>query len=325
MNKLFFIMAFLLYLGLMPDIDQIQLHFSPESLQFMNICLGFIMYGVALELEMADFQALIKNPKSTLTGVFSQFFLLPFLTFLLVVILKPYPSIGLGMILVAACPGGNISNFFSLLSKGNAALSVSLTAIATLFAIVMTPLNFAFWGGMSDVTAPLLSKISLEPIDMIKTVFVLLGLPLVLGMLTAQYLPKLTKKMLKPIRILSILFFLAFIGGAFAANFDLFLKHIHLVIFVVFIHNAVALASGFGLGTIMRLSNRDRRSITIETGIQNSGLGLILIFNFFNGMGGMAMIAAWWGVWHMASGLLIGAYWNRREPDLNMVQNEVDG
>lgn len=295
----------------MESIDQIRLNFSPDSLLALNVSLGFIMFGVALELKWADFKALLQRPGPILVGASSQFLLLPALTFVLIWLLKPQPSMALGMILVAACPGGNVSNFMSLYARGNAALSVSLTALATVLAIFMTPFNLAFWGGMYAPTAELMQEVSLDVWDMVKTVGMLLGIPLVLGMSLTHYFPTISQKLQKPIRTLSIFIFAAIVGLAFYKNLDLFLAHIQLVFLLVLIHNAVALSSGYGWAKLFGLGYAERKSLSIETGIQNSGLGLILIFSFFDGLGGMAIVAAWWGIWHIIAGLSVASYWRR--------------
>jgi len=232
-------------------------------------------------------------------------------------ILKPTPAVALGMILVAACPGGNISNFISGFAKGNVALSVTLTAIATLAAIFMTPFNFAFWGKLYAKSHPLLRPIEIDPIQMFQTVFILLGIPLILGMIFAYKFPNTTKKILKPINIFSIVFFLGFVVAALANNLSYFLKYIHLIIAIVFIQNGLGLLGGYYYSKILKLPEVDQRTISIETGIQNSGLGLVLIFNpkIFPPdlqLGGMAFIAAWWGIWHILSGLGLAYYWSRR-------------
>ena len=156
------------------ELDTIILNFDSESLFFLNLTLAVIMFGVALNITISDFSRIIKNPKSVLIGVLSQFILLPAFTFLLVTIIQPLPSIALGMFLVAACPGGNISNFMTHYAKGNAALSVSLTAISTLLAIVMTPLNFQLWSGLYGPTSKLINTISLSPLEMVKVISLLL-------------------------------------------------------------------------------------------------------------------------------------------------------
>ncbi|HOP03968.1 MAG TPA: bile acid:sodium symporter family protein [Tenuifilaceae bacterium] len=295
-------------------LDWIRLNFSSGGLLFMNITLAFIMFGVALGIKVEHFKQIINNPKSAIVGVVSQFIALPALTFILILIIQPSPSVALGMILVAACPGGNISNFISSLAKGNVALSVSLTAFATLAAIILTPLNFALWGKLYSGTANLVVPIEIDPWEMMKTVFILLGVPIVLGIWFSNKFPKTTLKIKRPISIFSVIAFLGFIAAAFASNFKFFLEYIHLVFLIVLIHNIVALLTGFSLASIFRLPRPDRRTLSIETGIQNSGLGLVLIFNpnLFDGLGGMAFIAAWWGIWHIIAGLTIATIWSRK-------------
>jgi len=298
-------------------LDQIRLHFSPAGLFLLNITLAFIMFGVALEIDIGQFKQIIKKPKSAIIGFISQFILLPAITFFLVLILKPTPSVALGMLLVASCPGGNISNFVSLLAKGNAALSVTLTAIATLGAIFFTPLNFAFWGGMYEKASNLIMPIEIQPLDMLRTVFILLGIPLILGMWFAKRFPRIKARIIRPIKILSILIFAGFVIIAFSNNFEYFLRYIHLIFLIVLLHNAFALGIGFSFSSLFKLPRRDRRSVSIETGIQNSGLALVLIFNprLFDGLGGMAYVAAWWGIWHIIAGLVIAGIWSRISPD----------
>lgn len=269
------------------------------------------MFGVALELKLDYFKAVFTRPRALLTGVLSQFILLPFITFLLTLVIAPFPSMALGMILVAACPGGNISNFISLMAKGNVALSVGLTAIATLSAIVVTPLNFSLYGYLHPETQSILKAIHLNPADMVQTVVLLLGLPMALGIWVSNKYPGLTQRISRPIKILSIIFFAGFVVIAFAQNFTFFLDYIELVFLLVLLHNATALFTGYLTSRIARLDEAQTRSVTIETGIQNSGLALILIFNFFDGMGGMAIIAAWWGIWHILAGLSIASIWSR--------------
>ncbi len=294
------------------DIDSIQIHFSQEALWLLNLCLAIIMFGVALDISPSDFKRLWRNPKSSLLGVTSQFVILPALTFGLILILQPTPSIALGMIMVAACPGGNISNFMTHLSGGNTALSVSLTAFATIAAIFMTPFNLQFWGSLYQPTAAILQTVSINPLDIFKTIALILGLPLMLGMWWRIYQPELAKKMTKWLKPLSILIFLGFVAVAFSLNFDVFKKVIHLVILIVLIHNAAALSSGYLLARMFSLPLEDQKTLSIETGIQNSGLGLLLIFTFFEGLGGMTIVAAWWGIWHILSGLAISWFWSRK-------------
>lgn len=297
----------------MEGIDAVELNFNQDNIFMLNISLGLIMFGVALNLTIDDFRRLLTNPKAALIGVFSQFIVLPFLTFLLVLVLQPIPSIALGMIMVAACPGGNISNFMSVTARGNVALSVSLTAVSTLLAIVMTPINLAFWGSMYEPTAEILKEVSVSFLDVFKTVTMILGIPIILGMTVRHKFEKLAVMLKGFMQVVSILIFAAIVILAFMANFDLFLQYIHRVILLVLLHNAIALTTGFQLGRLFGLPRADKRTLAIETGIQNSGLGLLLIFAFFEGLGGMAIVAAWWGIWHILSGLSLAYIWNRKK------------
>ncbi|WP_297338160.1 bile acid:sodium symporter family protein [Algoriphagus sp.] len=294
------------------ELDAVRLNFSPNDLLALNIALALIMYGVALELKLQDFKYLVKNPSSFFLGIFSQFFLLPFLTFVLVSILSPPPSVALGMFLVAACPGGNISNFLTSLAKGNTALSVSLTAFSTVFSIFATPLNFTLWAGFYTPTADLLQEINLNVFDIFLTVALILGIPLILGMLTRKLRANLASRLSKVLKPLSILIFAAFVVLAFAGNFDLFLTYIGVIFFWVFLHNLFALSAGFLTAKLGRLALWDQKTLTLETGIQNSGLGLVLIFTYFEGLGGMAIITALWGIWHLVSGMLLAGIWSKK-------------
>ena len=299
----------------MQDIDLIRLNFNPQSLWTLNAIVGFVMFGVALDLRVADFRATLRSPKAVLIGRVTQFLLLPAATFALVAAIQPGPGVALGMILVAACPGGNISNFIVHYAKGNTALSITMTAVSTAAAILMTPLNISLWGGILPQTATILREVALDPFEMLLLVLLLLGLPLAAGMLTAAYFPRMAARARKPMKVFSLAVFGLFIIGALGANWRHFVEHIGAVAFAVLLHNAVALGTGYGAARFARLPERDRRAVAIEVGIQNTALGLILIFNFFDGMGGMAIIAAWWGIWHIVSGLTVGTFWARRPPN----------
>lgn len=295
-------------------IDSIQINFSESSLLIMNIVIGFIMFGVALDLKLTDFKQAIRSPKSFLIGMGCQFLILPAFTFLMVLIIQPHPSIALGLFLVAACPGGNLSNFLTHLAKGNTALSISMSAVSTVAAIIMTPLNTIFWASRYEPTREILKEFSISAMDMLSTIFLMLGLPLVIGMLIRYKFPVFAQKVTGFMMKLSIVIFIAFVGVMLANNFDVFLQYVGVVAIIVIIQNALALLSGYGAATLLKVPIRDRRAISIETGIQNSGLGLVLIFNFFGGLGGMALVAAFWGIWHIISGLTVAIFWSRKAP-----------
>ena len=316
-NSPMYLTPLLSLFGNLEQLDAVRLNFNQESINLMNIAIAFIMFGVALSIKPKHFKVLILSPKPVVLGVIAQYVLLPALTFLLVIILRPTTAVALGMILVSACPGGNVSNLISSISRSNVTLSVSLTAITTVLSLFMTPFNFAFWGGLYAKHSPLLVPISIDPVEMFRTVFLILGIPVMLGMFVGMKFPSFTKTVDKPVQAASVIFFVGFIVAALAGNFDLFLRYIHLIFFLVLIHNGLAYMSGYYFPKAFKVSELNCRTISIETGIQNSGLGLALIFNprIFPSelqLGGMAFIAAWWGVWHIIAGLILAFYWRRR-------------
>ena len=302
-------------------IDSIQVSLNAGGMNTINIILAFVMYGVALGMRPRIFADVFKKPKSVILGMLCQLVLLPAFTFLLASAMGSgiSPMMGLGMILVASCPGGNISNFMSSLGKANVELSVSLTAISTALAVIMTPFNFWLYGNLYLKTAAVAADIPtlvIPLMDVFKTIFILLGIPLVLGILTTHFLPRVAEVLKKPLQWLSIVIFIAMVVLSFSSNINAFLLSIKYIFLVVLIHNLLALAIGFSVGTVAKLPFRDRRTLTIETGIQNSGLGLALmlgtsLFAGFPPHGGMLVITAWWGIWHIVSGLAVATLFNR--------------
>lgn len=296
----------------MNSIDDLVLNFHKDDLFLMNLCLMFLMFGIALNLKLAHFKALAEMPKSVWVGLTSQWLLLPLLTCGLILMTDLPDSMILGMLLVAACPGGNVSNFAVHIAGGNSALSISLTTISTLFAVLGTPLVFQLLAPFFVDTSNLSIDLHIPLKDMAFTIGQLIVAPLILGMSLNHYLPNLSKTVNRPVRILSIVLFMAIIIGAIFGNIENLLQYIQLVFLLVLLHNGLAIGGGYWWASIWKLPKKDRRAISIETGIQNSGLGLILIFNFFDGLGGMALVAAWWGIWHLIAGGTIAAIWNKR-------------
>ncbi len=305
-------------------VDDVRLNFDPGSLLVLNIAIGIIMFGVALDVRIADLRAVFATPKAPLIGLVSQFLFLPAITFGLTQVLAPQPSIALGMILVGCCPGGNISNIVTHLAKGNTGLSIGMTGVSTLLAAVLTPLNFAFWGSLDPGTREVLRSVALDPLDLAITIGLLLAVPVTAGVLLRQRRPQLAARMYRPVRIVSIVFFVLFVLVAFLTNLEHFAALLGTVLGAVFLHNALALALGYGAAAAARLTERDRRAVSIEVGIQNSALALVLIFGFFGGLGGMALVAAWWGIWHLIAGLAIATVWSRRPPQLSGAELAAD-
>lgn len=299
------------------ELDNVRLNFGDNGSLILSIVQAFVMFGVALGIKPLHFKTAFSRPKAVLVGFCSQVIVLPAVTFVAALVFKQYltVTVALGAILVACCPGGNISNFISSISRGNIELSVSLTAISTVTAVFVTPLNFTLWGNLFISQSDLVRDLYIPISQVFKTLVFIIGLPLLLGILCSQKLPDFTRKIAKPIQRISVLIFMGMVVIAFAANFDYFCRYIKFVLIIVLVHNALAFLSGYSSAYFSGLNGRDCRTITIETGIQNSGLALMLIFNpeIFPAdiqTGGMAFIAAWWGVWHIISGLGLSSWWN---------------
>lgn len=293
-------------------IDHIEIAFASEGIFFVNISLAFIMFGIALGLTPKHFIDTLRTPKKLIAGLLSQLLLLPLLTLALVHVINPAPSIALGMILVSVCPGGNISNFISSLAKGNVALSVSLTAFTSVTAILWTPFGLSFWSSFYEPSAAIIREIEINFLQVFITILCVIAIPLVIGMQVKKYFPKFTSRIMLGMRIVSIAIFFVIVAIALFSNLDIFFNYLPVVFVLVLLHNAIALCTGYYVAVLFKLPKADRRALSIETGIQNSGLGLLLIFTFFNGLGGMALVTAWWGIWHFVSGLGIAFYWGRR-------------
>lgn len=308
------------------SLNGISINFGEGGMLIVNIILAFVMFGVALGIKTQTFKEVFTKPKSVILGIFLQWIGLPAVTFAIVLALNPFitPMIALGMLLVASCPGGNISNFISSLSKGNIELSVSMTAVTTVMAPVITPINFFVWGTLYSQIISVKSDIPMLVIPfmpMLEQILLLLGLPIVLGILFSHYFPNATNKITKPAQKMSILLFIGMVIASFSQNFQIILDNIFYVFFIVLLHNASALGVGYFGGKLAKVPEADVRSLTIETGIQNSGLGLILLFNpaifppevWHGHYGGMLFIAAWWGIWHIISGLSVAYLFRRKK------------
>lgn len=270
------------------------------------------MFGVALDIKLSDFKEIFAaRPKAIAVGLLSQLLLLPVFTLLLALVVSPPTSVALGMVLVAACPGGNVSNYMVHMAKANAALSVSMTTIVTVLAVLVTPLSFTFFASFVPDSSGLLRHIKVNSVEMILTIFQIILIPLLIGLYLNHKYPSFTIKIKKIVSTLSLLVFMGFVIGAIASNYENIINYVWKIFLIVFIHNAIGLMLGFYFARLMGLPRYDAKAISIETGIQNTGLGLLLIFQFFEGIGGMALIAAWYGIWHLLTGMFLATIWSR--------------
>ena len=314
-------------------LDSLNINLGAGEMVIVNIILAFVMFGVALGIKVQTFKEGFKSPMSVIVGMLLQWVALPAITCLLAIILNPVitPMVAIGMLLVASCPGGNISNFMSSLSKGNVELSVSMPALTPAFAPLVTPFTFWFWGTLYCRFAAVRNDIPTLEIpfmDMLEQILLILGLPIIAGVLFAHYFPNASKRIMKPAQILSILLFIGMVAvsltqvlTALESKWAVYAS-ILCALVVVILHNASALSTGYFGSGLMKLPPLDRRSLTIEVGIQNSGLGLALLFNpaifdpaLWSHNGGMVIITALWGIWHIVSGLTISSIFRRQKTE----------
>jgi bile acid:Na+ symporter, BASS family len=296
----------------MEPIDAINIHFSPDNLLVLNICLALIMFSIALDMRREDFENLWQNPKPAIVGMIAQLILLPIATIILVFIFNPPPSVALGLVAITACPGGNNSNYSTHLAKGNTALAITTTSISVIVCMVTMPLYIWLGAKIIPNIANLQRDVRLDPFEMVKIIGLLILTPLVIGMMVRQYLPALTAKIQKPFKTISMILFFGLIIGALVANIKNIKEYVGEVFFVVAVLNALSLAGGYYFAKLNGLAEADRRAITFETGIHNITLALIVIFNFFDGLGGMALVAAWYGIWDLMTGFALAMTWGKR-------------
>ena len=277
----------------------------------LSLVLATMVFAVALELRVSDFRRVAETPRAVVAGLIPQFVLLPGATWVATLLLDLPPNIEAAMILVAACPGGALSNVITHLGRGNTALSVSVSAVASVLALVLTPLNFTWMVSTNPATAGWLRTLAIDASDIWVSLFLLLALPMSLGLWLAHRWPQAAARIRKPLSRFSVAMLLAFIALGLVRERALLTAAIAPQLLIVILHNASGLALGWLCASAFRVSERDRRAITIEGGMQNAGLALGIIAVQFNADLGMVIIASLWGIWHIVSGLTIVTIWRR--------------
>lgn len=293
--------------------NEITLNFSPDSLLVLNVCLAFIMFSVALNLRWENLRYIIRSPHSVIAGIVSQYLFLPALTAVLIVVLEPSRDLAAGMILLAACPGGNVSNFFSLIGRGNIELSVALTTVSSLASAFTTPLLFVLWAPLipGDGTE---AAIVLPFLPTLATISWVILLPALAGMVVAHRYTALAQRINGPLQKIGMVVLIGFIVVALAGNYQNFINHIAKIFWIVALFHFLAALGGFYIPRLMKRPRADCITISLETAIQNTALGLLITFNFFDGNGTMAFILAWWGVWHLLGGFVMSKIFRRLAP-----------
>ena len=240
---------------------------------FLAVAIMIIMMGMGLTLTMSDFKRVAQNPKPVLLGLTNQIVLLPLVALGLIYLFQPPAFIAIGVILLAACPGGTSSNLVTLLAKGDLALSVSMTAINSVITIITIP----FWVGYAYSTyLSEAAQMAFPTADIFKTLIVVLAIPLSIGMLTKNRAPLFADRMERPVRIASSVFLAVVILGLLAREFDLFQQYVGDTLGIVTALNVLTMGIGYGLAKAFGLNLKQGLTIAIESGIQNGTLTISL-------------------------------------------------
>ena len=296
----------------MHPVDTLQLHFNPDQMLVLNAAMAFLMFSVALDIRLEDFRRVVQFPRSIGVGILAQYLIFPLLTLAIIAVFNPPASVGLGMVLVSMCPSGNMTNFLSHFAKANVALSVTLNAIIILSASFLTPAGFLFWSAFVPDSEAVRQTFEISFSQMVIIIIELIVAPLLIGMWLNEKKPEFVAKIRPWAQRISLLVFFSILVLALLGNRDNIVNFLGFVFVLVAVHNGVALAHGYALGRLFRLPELDCRTLAFETGIHNTALGLLLIFKFFGGLGGMALIAAWYGIWDLITGMSLAWYWKKR-------------
>ncbi|HYH96698.1 bile acid:sodium symporter family protein [Hyalangium sp.] len=279
----------------------------------LSLVLAVMVFSVALELRVEDFRRVTQMPGSVVCGLIPQFVLLPVGTWGATLLLELPAPIEAAMILVASCPGGSLSNIITHYGGGNTALSVSISAVASLLALVLTPFHFGWMIASNPATSSWLRGLEVDPSDIWISLVLILAVPMLLGLLFNHKLPGATAKLQKPLANFSLLALFVFIVMGLFRQSHLLTAQILPQFVLVVLHNAGGLACGWLSSVAMGVPERDRRAVMLEGGMQNAGLALGIIAVQFNSDLGMVIVASLWGIWHIVSGLTLATLWRRKD------------
>lgn len=281
--------------------------FLPESFiwietKTINPMLGVIMFGMGLTLSPKDFKIVLSRPKDILIGCLVQFTIMPLLAWLLTLAFSLPKELALGVILVGCCPGGTASNVITYLAKGDLALSVGMTACSTLLAPIVTPLLVWLMAG---------TMVNVDTLGMLLSIVYVVIAPIIVGLLCQHFLPKLTKAVTPYLPAFSSLAIAVTVGIVVSHNADRLMLGGMIVILVVMLHNLLGLSLGFTIGRLLRLEKPKCVALSIEVGMQNSGLASSLANMHFAAYPLATVPGAIFSVWHNISGALAAKLFQR--------------
>ena len=285
--------------------------FAPQTClwiktSWINWLLGIVMFGMGLTLKMDDFKVVFSRPKDIIIGFAAQFTLMPLIAFLLAKAFNLPTEIAVGVILVGTCPGGTSSNVMTYLSKGDVPLSVGMTAVSTLFAPFMTPLLTLLYAGQ---------RVDVNAVAMFLSIVKVVLLPITLGLVCNYFFGKVTREIVRILPLISTVAIIMIIASVVSAN-SARLKTVGLiVVIVVILHNLLGYAAGYGVGKLLRLNTTKCRALSIEVGMQNSGLATSLAATHFAQYPLATIPGAVFSVWHNISGAVYANFLANRHPE----------
>lgn len=269
---------------------------------YITILLGIVMFGMGLTITVADFKEVLTRPKDVAVGVVGQFLIMPFIAFLLVKAFNLAPEIAIGVILVGCCPGGTSSNVMTFLSKGDVALSVTITSITTLLAPIVTPaLIYLLASEYIDVAPSALF------ISIVKVIII----PIALGFIVQKLFNKQAKASVKVMPLISVVAIVAIVTAVVAGNQQKIAETGLIIFAVVVLHNTLGYLIGYLFGKMFGMNLAKKKAVAIEVGMQNSGLGATLAIAHFSPLA--AVPSAIFSVWHNISGPILATIFSRME------------
>lgn len=275
--------------------------FSPKSVSFIktsyvNYLLMIVMFGMGLTLKIEDFKVVFTRPKDIIIGAISQFTIMPLLAFLLSMIFKLPAELAVGVILVGTCPGGTSSNVMTYLAKGDVALSVGMTSVSTILAPIATPILTLLYAGQ---------RVNVNAVNMFMSIIQVVIIPIGLGFIINRFFDKFTSHIKEILPLISVLAIVSIVAAVVSANSSRLMQVGYLIIIVVMLHNCLGYLLGFIVSKLLRLNNAKCKAISIEVGIQNSGLATSLATTHFASMPLATVPGAIFSVWHNISGSIV--------------------
>ena len=293
------------------ELDQATFQFSQRAGVAVAVMVGFLVFAVALDLTWAQFRRVLERPAAPAIGLIAQFVILPAVAFGVGALLGSAPSIALGLVLVASCPGGALSNYLTGVARGDVATSISMTAVSTVTCVLVTPLLFAFWTSLRPATSGLLREIEIDPLRLIATLTIMLVVPVSAGMLLRRSRPGAADAIRGWVRRVAMLVFATVVAVVLGTNLELLVSHSLRALAPVLVTFVLAGALGWGLARATSRTPEERRAVVFEVCMQNVALAIAMAVAFFPSLAGVAITAALWGVVHLCLGVALAALWRR--------------